>query len=147
MYLCQSLAGCSGDAVCEYSQKQSGIRPKSDWRMLPFLEHLANGYAPVLPGLKFTILRNLSSCLWGLPLKMLLGEKKQQLLLRPLLARASVRRSILALLEARQPLEALAAMRPCCWQGGARCLAPLQAGLFRISAVAFLQVMLSHEPG
>lgn len=129
-----------------FSQQQSGIYPKSDWRILPFIEHLANGYAPVLSDVGLAFLGNLSPYLWGVSLKTLLREKEQQLLwvhfwLEP------VCWSILALVEAAQPLEALAALGPCSCQGGAQALALLQAGLFKVSAAPFLQVVLPHETG
>lgn len=76
---------------------------------------------------------------------MLLGEREPQLLWVHLWLEP-VCRSILALLEAGQPLEALAAMGPCPWQAGAQGLAP-QAELFRVHAVTFLQVVFSHEAG
>lgn len=50
-------------------------------------------------------------------------------------------------MEATQPLEALAALGPCSWQGGAQDMAPLQTGLFKVSAVLFLQVVLHMKEG
>lgn len=44
-------------------------------------------------------------------------------------------------------MEALAALGPCSWQGGAQALALLQAGLFKVSAAPFLQVVLPYETG
>lgn len=50
-------------------------------------------------------------------------------------------------MEATQPLEAIAALGPCSWQGGAQDMALLQTGLFKVSAVPFLQVVLHMREG